>query len=253
MGVSGGHAGRARAGPPGTETAGPVTAITSDARASASVESPVMKSPLLPLVAVALIALPAAAQPGPGVGPAPQPAPSASAPREPGPGFGFTEEAAVPAPAARPAPAAKPAAASATRDANRNAQAPVYDEAADAKADVAAAVAKAKKEKKRVLVTLGGNWCGWCRALERTFTKDAKVAAALAESYVPVKVDVGKMTKNLDLAASWGANPKEGVPLLVVLDGKGKAVKVQATDVLEAGKGHDPEKVVAFLKANARR
>jgi len=30
-------------------------------------------------------------------------------------------------------------------------------------------------------------------------------------------------------------------------------VKVQATDVLEAGKGHDPEKVVAFLKANAGR
>jgi thiol:disulfide interchange protein len=130
---------------------------------------------------------------------------------------------------------------------------PVYDEAADAKADVAAAVAKAKKEKKRVLVTLGGNWCGWCRSLDRTFTQDEKVAAELAKAYVPVRVDVGKMTKNLDLASSWGADPKKGVPLLVVLDGNGKAVKVQETDVLEAGKGHDPEKVVAFLRANAGR
>jgi thiol:disulfide interchange protein len=128
-----------------------------------------------------------------------------------------------------------------------------YDEAADAKADVAAAVEKAKKEKKRVLVTLGANWCGWCRSLDRTFTKDEKVSAALAKAYVPVKVDVGRMTKNLDLAASWGADPKKGVPLLVVLDGTGKAVKVQDTEVLEAGKGHDPEKVIAFLNENAGR
>ena len=128
---------------------------------------------------------------------------------------------------------------------------PVYDEAADAKADVAAAVAKAKKEKKRVLVTLGANWCGWCRSLDRTFTKDEKVAAAIAKSYVPLKVDVGKINKNLDLTASWGADLKKGVPLLVVLDGTGKAVKVQETGALEAGKGHDPEKVLAFLAANA--
>ena len=203
----------------------------------------------LSLAAVVLLAFPAPAQPGPGIGGAPQqtPAPAANPPREPGPGFGFTEEAATPAPAPAataapsPAPAAKPSLP------------PVYDEAADAKADVAAAVAKAKKEKKRVLVTLGGNWCGWCRALDRTFTQDGKVAAELSKAYVPVKVDVGKMTKNLDLAASWGADPKKGVPLLVVLDGKGKAVKVQETGALEAGKGHDPEKVIAFLKANAGR
>jgi thiol-disulfide isomerase/thioredoxin len=204
-----------------------------------------MKKVLLSLAVAALLALPASAQPGPGIGGSPQPTPAANPPLEPGPGFGFGTEAEAPAPApaatAAPAPAAKPALP------------PVYDEAADAKADVAAAVAKAKKEKKRVLVTLGGNWCGWCRALDRTFTQDGKVAAELAKAYVPVKVDVGKMTRNLDLAASWGADPKKGVPLLVVLDGKGKAVKVQETGVLEAGKGHDPEKVVAFLKANAGR
>ena len=204
-----------------------------------------MNMVLLPLAVAALLALPASAQPGPGIGGSPQQTPAAGPPREPGPGFGFTEEAATPAPAPVATPAPAPAAKPATP--------PVYDEAADAKADVAAAVARAKKEKKRVLVTLGGNWCGWCRALDRTFTQDGKVAAELAKAFVPVKVDVGRMTKNLDLAASWGADPKKGVPLLVVLDGKGKAVKVQETDVLEEGKGHDPEKVVAFLKANAGR
>lgn len=197
-----------------------------------------MKNALPMLAVAALVSLPALAQSGPGVGGTPEPtvAPSSAAPR-PGPGFGSSERR-----------AAKPAATSAPTSTPRPA---VYDEAADAKKEVAAAVAKAKAEKKRVLVTLGGNWCGWCRLLDELFRTDEKVSAELAKAYVPVKVDVGRMTKNLELAASWGADPKKGVPLLVVLDGKGKAVKVQDTGSLEAGKGHDPAKVLAFLKENA--
>lgn len=197
-----------------------------------------MTKSLLSLAVVALFAFPASAQPGPGVAPAPQAKPTV-APPQGGPGFGPGVDETIPA---VPTPAAaKPAAPA------------VYDESADAKADVAAALAKAKKEKKRVLVTLGANWCGWCRTLDRLFTKDEKVAPALAKSYIPVKVDVGKMTKNLDLAASWGVDPKKGVPLLVVLDEKGNAVKVPSTETLESGKGYDTAKVLAFLETYTGR
>ncbi len=104
-----------------------------------------MKNALPMLAVAALVSLPALAQSGPGVGGSPEPtaAPAATAPR-PGPGFGSSERRA-PRPAATPAPTATP-------------RPPVYDEAADAKKEVAAAVAKARAEKKRVLVTLGGNW-----------------------------------------------------------------------------------------------
>jgi thiol-disulfide isomerase/thioredoxin len=205
-----------------------------------------MKTVLLPLAVSALLALPALAQPGPGVAPAPQEKPAATAPQgAPGPGIAADAAAETPV---RPASGSRVAVGEVKPVVEKP-----YDEAADAKAVVAAAVAQAKKEKKQVLVTLGANWCGWCRSLDRTFTKDEKVAAAIAKSYVPVKVDVGRMTKNLDLAATWGADPKKGVPLLVVLDGSGKAVKVQDTEPLEAGKGHDPAKVIAFLDANAGR
>jgi thiol:disulfide interchange protein len=152
----------------------------------------------------------------------------------------------VPTPAPEKPAAAKPATAKPAAPA-------VYDESADAKADVAAAMAKAKTEKKRVLVTIGANWCSWCRTLDGVFTKDEKVAPALAKSYVPVKVDVGKMTKNLDLAASWGVDPKKGVPLLVVIDEKGNAVKVPSTETLESGKGYDTAKVLAFLETYSGR
>jgi thiol:disulfide interchange protein len=195
-----------------------------------------MNKALLP-IAAALLAFSAAAQQGPGVAaPAAPAATPAAAP------------AATPQAMGRPAQKLVP-------DGKVNSPKVVkpFDSDADANADVAAAVAKAKKEKKRVLVTLGANWCGWCRSLDRTFTKDEKVSAAIAKSYVPVKVDVGRMTKNLDLAATWGADPKKGVPLIVVLDAKGKAVKVQDTEPLEAGKGHDPAKVISFLEENAGR
>lgn len=192
-----------------------------------------MKKALLPLALAALVSLPAAAQAGPGGPPASQDKPAAPPSAQPSPSPQAGPGIAV-APAVQKPPAP-----------------PVYDEAADAKADVAAAVAKAKKEGKRVLVTLGANWCGWCRSLDRTFKNDEKVAAEIARSYVPVKVDVGRMKKNLDLAATWGADPKKGVPLLVVLDGEGKTVTVKDTASLEVGRGHDPAKVVAFLKAPA--
>lgn len=211
-----------------------MTGRTCDAGGSASVESPEMKNPSLALAVVALIASPLLAQQGPGVAPTPSGTPAASHTAPPQDGKTMRSKVAgkkVEAPrAARP-----------------------YDPAADAKADVAAAVAKAKAEKKRVLVTLGANWCRWCRGLDRLFQTSQPVAAALSKSWVPVKVDVGRMTKNLDLAASWGADPKKGVPLLVVLDGDGKVVKVQDTAVLESEDEHDVAKVLAFLNENAGR
>jgi thiol:disulfide interchange protein len=197
-----------------------------------------MKKVLLPIAAAALLAFSAAAQQGPGVA---TPAAPASTPAA--------------APAGTPQAMGRPA-QKFVPDGKVNSPKVVkpYNSEADANADVAAAVAKAKKEKKRVLVTLGANWCGWCRALDGLFTKDATVSAAIAKSYVPVKVDVGRMTKNLDLAGTWGADPKKnGIPLLVVLDRDGKAVSVQETGSFEEAKGHDPAKVVAFLEANSGR
>lgn len=40
-------------------------------------------------------------------------------------------------------------------------QPPVYDESADAAADIAAALAAAETKHTRVLIQWGANWCGW--------------------------------------------------------------------------------------------
>jgi thiol-disulfide isomerase/thioredoxin len=129
----------------------------------------------------------------------------------------------------------------------------LYDEDADAKAQIAAALAKAKKENRRVLIQWGGNWCGWCIKLHELCQKDPELKRKLQYEYDVVHVDAGRDGKNMDLAKSYGAAcEKEGFPYLTILDADGTAIANQGTPEFEVdGKslaaGHDAKKVLAFL------
>jgi thiol:disulfide interchange protein len=132
----------------------------------------------------------------------------------------------------------------------------VYDENADAKADVEKALAQAKKDNQRVLIQWGGNWCSWCVLLNDRFSKDRTLSKELLYEYRVVHVDIGHMDKNKELAKHFEADFAGGVPFLTVLDADGKVLKNQRTDVFETKKadgeegknGHDPVKLLAFLK-----
>lgn len=137
----------------------------------------------------------------------------------------------------------------------------LYDVNADAKQQIAAAVAKAKRLNRRVLIQWGGNWCSWCIKLNDLMISDFSLSGELRNEYVVVHVDAGQpKDKNIDLATSYGADLKaNGFPFLTVLDGNGKPVANQETSSLERKDakgesvlgervGHDPAKVLAFLK-----
>jgi len=129
------------------------------------------------------------------------------------------------------------------------AAAPVYDEQADAAAEIAAAKTRAAAENRRVLVQWGANWCHWCVKLHGLCESDAGVAKKLLYEYEVVRVDVGQFDKNMELAQSLGADfKKTGIPYLTILDGAGKVLANQETGPLESGEGHDPAKVIAFLE-----
>ncbi len=126
----------------------------------------------------------------------------------------------------------------------------IYDEDADAKADIAAALIRAQKENKRVLIQWGANWCGWCRILHKLFNEDKNIARKLLYEYEVILVDVAQFDKNIDLADKYGAEFKSknaGVPYLTILNKDGNVVTNQETGSLEKDKAHDPEKVMAFL------
>jgi thiol:disulfide interchange protein len=127
---------------------------------------------------------------------------------------------------------------------------PVYDEKADARAQLAAALARAKTDNKRVLVQWGANWCGWCLKLHELCGSDARIRRKLQYEYEVVRVDVGRFDRNVELAEELGADFKgSGVPFLTVLDADGEPLVQQETGALEVPgePRHDPARVLAFL------
>lgn len=126
---------------------------------------------------------------------------------------------------------------------------PVYDESADAEADIAAALAVAARDNKRVLIQWGANWCGWCTKLHDLFRTDRTVSRTILYEYEVVTVNIGRWDTNLDLVEHYGADiQNNGVPYLTVLDADGNVVANRETGSLEEGDHHDPALVQAFLE-----
>lgn len=122
---------------------------------------------------------------------------------------------------------------------------PIYNPAADARADIEAARRRAAYEHKRVLVKFGGNWCGWCFKLHDVFKGNAEIAPIIHDEYELVLVDVQanpELLKELD-----PNNDNHSYPWLTVLDAEGKPLVNQNTGDLETGPQHDVQKVKSFL------
>jgi thioredoxin-related protein len=129
----------------------------------------------------------------------------------------------------------------------------IYDPGADVKAQIAAAVKTAGAENKNIILMFGGNWCPWCHRLHELFQADAPIKKLLAARYILLLVDVGEKPAqplNRDLVDLYRVKDF-GYPALAVLDKQGHLLCAQSTGVLEKGKGHDPAKVLAFLKIQA--
>lgn len=98
-----------------------------------------------------------------------------------------------------------------------------YDEAADAKAQIASALVDAGKAKTPVLVVFGANWCGDCKVLDLAF-KEGAAAPLIAKHFKVVKVNVGRFDSNVSIANEYGVPLKSGIPAVAVLSPAGKVL-----------------------------
>ncbi|HEX2010703.1 MAG TPA: thioredoxin family protein [Roseateles sp.] len=98
-----------------------------------------------------------------------------------------------------------------------------YDEAADARAEIKATLSAAQQDKRPVLVVFGANWCGDCKVLDLAF-KEGAAAPLIAKQFKVVKVDVGRFTKNTDIAEQYGVVLKKGIPAVAVLSAQGQPI-----------------------------
>ena len=118
-----------------------------------------------------------------------------------------------------------------------------YDPKRDPAADLKLTIEKAKG--KRILVQVGGDWCGWCHLMNKYFHENENVAAALAKDFVIQKVNYSQENQNKEFLGQYPAI--KGYPHLFVLEFDGKLLHSQNTEELEEGKGYSERAVLEFL------
>jgi len=122
-----------------------------------------------------------------------------------------------------------------------------YDEKANADAQVDAAIARAKKNGKRVLIDLGGNWCADCRIMAGLMELP-EMERFLNAHYEMVSVDVGRFNRNLQIPARYGITQRlEGVPAFLVVTTHGKLVNAGRVSAIQDARHMTPQALADWL------
>ncbi len=129
-----------------------------------------------------------------------------------------------------------------------------YDEAADARADVRAALLDARASGTPVLVVFGANWCGDCKVLDQAF-KSGESAALIRKHFRVVKVDVGRIDRNVDIAQAYGVPLKKDIPAVAILSPQGQVVYATKSGELADARNMGERGIYEFFatKAVAKR
>ncbi len=125
----------------------------------------------------------------------------------------------------------------------------VYKPLENATTAIRSAVAKAEKEKKHVLVQVGGNWCSWCAKFYNFTKTNAAVDSLLQSSFIVYHLNYSPENRNLATLAKYSFPQRFGFPVFLILDGEGRLLHTQNSAYLEEGNGYSKEKVIDFLSS----
>jgi len=105
----------------------------------------------------------------------------------------------------------------------------------------------ATKDKKRVLLVFGGNWCYDCHVLDRAL-HEGEAGRVMRQSFLLAHVDIGEGDKNLDLVKQYKTTLDKGVPIVVVLNRDGRLLYSSTEGEFEAARKMMKKDLVAFLR-----
>jgi thiol:disulfide interchange protein len=120
-----------------------------------------------------------------------------------------------------------------------------YDPTRDPAKDLAALVPQTKQDGRRIMLVVGGEWCGWCHTLERYLKENAEIGALWSKHFATLKVNMS--TENPNEAFLKKYPSIRGYPHLFVLDKDGTFLHSQGTGELESGSSYSAEKMREFL------
>ena len=121
-----------------------------------------------------------------------------------------------------------------------------YDEARDPAADLQMTVERAQKEGKRILLEVGGTWCGWCKLLDAVHPRQCQ-GVGEAGQWLPDHE--GQLEhRGTRTRPSWANTRTSRVTLsFFVLEKDGTFLHAQNTGDLEEGRSYNEEVLLAFL------
>jgi thiol:disulfide interchange protein len=122
----------------------------------------------------------------------------------------------------------------------------VYDPDRDPAEDLAATIRTAQATHKRIVLQVGGDWCGWCHKLDQFIADHPAVATALHDGFVIMKVNRSNENDNTAFLAQYPEIP--GYPHWYVLESDGTLLHSQPTEELEDGDSYSESALVEFLR-----
>ena len=120
-----------------------------------------------------------------------------------------------------------------------------YDDKRNPFDDANNAIALAAKTNRNVLIEIGGTWCSWCTKMDQFLADNPKVAKALHDNFVVLKVSVSDANENAEFMK--GLPPVLGYPHMYVSTSTGKMLLSKDTAELLDGEEYSVENWLSFI------
>jgi len=120
-----------------------------------------------------------------------------------------------------------------------------FDPKRDAAADIQAAIVEAQRTGKRIILDVGGDWCGYCHQMDQFFQEQREILQVRDANFVTVAIYYGADQKTQPALSHY--SKVLGIPHFFVLEKDGSLLYSQHVLELRTGGKYDPEKVKAFL------
>jgi thiol-disulfide isomerase/thioredoxin len=111
---------------------------------------------------------------------------------------------------------------------------------------VAAALKAAVKDGKGVFVSIGAEWCGWCKRLDALLANEI-VGPIMRERFVLLKLDQEKVAGTKEFRAGHGSELSGGIPWYAALDATGQVVATSDAKAGNTGYPARPEEIDWFM------
>jgi len=121
-----------------------------------------------------------------------------------------------------------------------------YDKTRDPSADLTAAIPQAQRENKRILLEVGGEWCVYCRLLNKVVHADERLVKRLEDDFIVIKVNFSDDVKNETFLARYPAI--RSYPHLFVLETDGTFLLSETPDSFMDKDRYVADKILTFLE-----